>query len=73
MMSQGELEQLRNDITLAKHLASEKVEELQRLIEGELPNGYDKLPRISYECYQACKHFTDLTDELQSIETSTAA
>lgn len=63
-----ELEQLKNDIELAKAEAAEKMGMLHDLVEGGLPGDFNQLPHLSYECYEACKHWADLTAELKDIE-----
>lgn len=71
MMSQIEIEQLKTDLKHAESVASEKVNELQALVQAGLPENYERLPQLSFECYQACKYRADLTKELKEAELVT--
>jgi len=53
-MSEEELKALEKEVRKAKRIATEKASELHDLVEDKLPAGYEALPGIAQQCYDAC-------------------
>ncbi len=67
-MSDNPNAQLQKEVKRAKRIASEKAGQLHDLIEDELPKAYQQLPQLSQECYDACKHWAELSEKLNKAE-----
>lgn len=52
----------------AKRIAAEKAMELHDLVEDRLPAGFEDLPRIAQETYDACKAWADASKALKAAE-----
>ena len=54
-MTPEELKSIQKAARKAKRIATEKAGELHDLIEDRLPAGYEDLPAMAQETYDACK------------------
>ncbi|MBF0246498.1 MAG: hypothetical protein HQL36_00270 [Alphaproteobacteria bacterium] len=67
-MTDDELKALQKAERKAKRIASEKAMELHDLVEDRLPSGFDDLPRIAQDTYDACKAWADANAALKTAE-----
>jgi len=71
-MTEEELKALEKQMRKAKRIATEKAGELHDLVEDRLPAGYEDLPGIAQECYDACVVWAKASAEFESAQTATA-
>jgi len=67
-MSEEELKDLDKEVKKLKRIATEKASVLHDLIEDSLPAGYEKLPAISQETYDACQLWAEATARLNAAQ-----
>lgn len=67
-MTDDELKAIQKAERKAKRIASEKAMELHDLVEDRLPAGFEDLPRIAQETYDACKAWADASEALKAAE-----
>jgi hypothetical protein len=68
-MTEDELKALEKEVRKAKRIATEKAGELHDLVEDKLPAGYEALPRISQECYDACIAWAKANAAFEAAQT----
>jgi len=71
-MSPDEVKALEKAVRKAKRIATEKAGELHDLVEDRLPAGYDALPALAQETYDACKVWAEADRALQAAEAQRA-
>jgi len=67
-MNDDEFKAARKAERKAKRIASEKAMELHDLVEDRLPAGYEDLPAIAEQAYEACKVWAKANAALKAIE-----
>jgi hypothetical protein len=71
-MTPDELKALEKATRKAKRIATEKAGELHDLVEDRLPAGYDALPALAQETYDACRAWAEASERLQAAEAQLA-
>ena len=69
-MTEEEIKALEKAVRKAKRIATEKASELHDLVEDRLPAGYEDLPGIAQECYDACVVWAKANAEFESAQSS---
>ena len=67
-MSDDELKAIQKAERKAKRIASEKAMELHDLVEDRLPAGFEDLPQIAQDTYDACKAWAEASAALKAAE-----
>ncbi|MDC0610939.1 CCE_0567 family metalloprotein [Vibrio sp.] len=70
-MNDEELQALRKQVKKAKRISSERAGELHDLVEDRLPKDYRDIPSIAQACFDACKNWEELSEQLKSAEAET--
>lgn len=71
-MTEEEFKAIKKAERKAKRIASEKAMELHDLVEDRLPAGFEDLPQLSQETYDACKAWEDASAALKAAEEAQA-
>ncbi len=69
-MDQEQLKALQKQVKKAKRIASERAGELHDLVEERLPQDYAMIPEVAQACYDACKAWEQLYQQLNTAETA---
>lgn len=69
-MTPEEIKALEKQMRKAKRIATEKASELHDLVEDRLPAGYEDLPGIAQECYDACVAWAKASAEFESAQAT---
>jgi hypothetical protein len=69
-MTEEELKALEKQVRKAKRIATERASELHDLVEDRLPAGYEDLPGIAQQCYDACVAWAKATAEFEAAQSS---
>lgn len=67
-MSEEQLKALEKEVRKAKRIATEKASELHDLVEDKLPAGYEMLPGIAQECYDACVKWAEANAAFEAAQ-----
>lgn len=67
-MSEEILKDLDKEVKKLKRIATEKASVLHDLIEDSLPAGFEKLPAIAQETYDACKLWAEANARLTAAQ-----
>jgi hypothetical protein len=67
-MSTDEFKAIQKAERKAKRIASEKAMELHDLVEDRLPAGFEDLPTIAQDTYDACKAWAAANAALKAVE-----
>jgi len=71
-MTDEELKAIKKAERKAKRIASEKAMELHDLVGDHLPAGFEELPQLTQETYDACKAWKDASAALKAAEDAQA-
>ena len=71
-MDEAEFKALNKAAKKAKRIASEKAMELHDLVEDRLPAGFEDLPTLANETYEACKAWQVADNALKQAEAEMA-
>ena len=70
-MTEDELKAIKKAERKAKRIASEHAMELHDLVEDRLPAGFEDLPQIAQDTFEACKAWADASAALKAAEEAT--
>lgn len=69
-MTEEELKAMNKAVKKAKRIATEKAGELHDLVEDRLPAGFEEIPALAQETYDACKAWADADAAYKAAESA---
>ena len=67
-MDSDTLAALQKQVRKAKRIATEKASDLHDLVEDNLPAGYEQLPVMAQECYDACQAWAEANVKFEAAQ-----
>lgn len=65
-----DISELKKEVATRKRIASEWASKLHDLVEDRLPAGYEEIPDIAQQTYDACKAWADANKAYQTAQKS---